>query len=474
MLMFLHLKSYSIIFEVNKTKTFKNMKKLLVLFTAALLIVACKSETEVDYALFSGKVENPTGKTIVIKGNDFDKTINLKEDGTFADTLYVASGYYSFSEGRESSAMYVQTGDNLNLTLDAKEFDESIVYTGLGSECNNFLVAKYLNNEKNGVDVPTLYAKEESNFLNEVETLKTTSNEFLSATQNLDEDFVALERKGYDYDYLLNLQQYKGYHTYFAKKEDVEVSEAFTKPFEGFDYANETEYKNFSAYKRIVQNHYSEAIDESEDASAIFEELKVMNAPTIKEDLAKSLNYKIRPTNEKNEILYNGILALSSDAEFKEKLTAKYDKVKLLAKGMPSPVFANYENHKGGETSLDDLKGKYVYIDVWATWCGPCKREIPFLKEVESNYHGKNIEFVSTSIDKAKDHEAWVNMVKDKALGGMQLFADNDWKSQFVLDYAIQGIPRFILVDPEGNILSADAPRPSDPKLVKLFEELKI
>jgi len=65
-------------------------------------------------------------------------------------------------------------------------------------------------------------------------------------------------------------------------------------------------------------------------------------------------------------------------------------------------------------------------------------------------------------------------MVNDKALGGVQLFADNDWKSKFVQDYAIEGIPRFILIDPEGNIVTADAPRPSNPKLVDLFEELGI
>jgi len=143
-----------------------------------------------------------------------------------------------------------------------------------------------------------------------------------------------------------------------------------------------------------------------------------------------------------------------------------------LPKGAPSPVFENYENHKGGTTSLADLKGKYVYIDVWATWCGPCKAEIPFLKEVENDYHGKNIEFVSVSIDQMKDHEKWIAMVNDKELGGIQVFADSDWSSKFVTDYYISGIPRFILVDDEGNIVSPDAPRPSNPKLRELLDEL--
>ena len=145
-----------------------------------------------------------------------------------------------------------------------------------------------------------------------------------------------------------------------------------------------------------------------------------------------------------------------------------------LYKGAPSPKFEDYENYAGGTTSLDDLKGKYVYVDVWATWCGPCKAEIPSLKKVEAQYHGKNIEFVSLSIDKMKDHDAWRKMIKDKELGGVQVFADNDWKSQFVVDYKIKGIPRFILIDPNGNVVTPDAPRPSNSKLVTLFEELEI
>lgn len=146
----------------------------------------------------------------------------------------------------------------------------------------------------------------------------------------------------------------------------------------------------------------------------------------------------------------------------------------VLAKGNKSPKFVGYENFKGGTTSLDDLKGKYVYVDVWATWCGPCKAEIPFLKEVEKAYQGKNIAFVSMSVDVAKDHDKWKQMVEEKELGGIQIIAANDWKSEFVQAYKITGIPRFILIDPKGNIVSPDAPRPSSKELIPLFDELKI
>ena len=149
-----------------------------------------------------------------------------------------------------------------------------------------------------------------------------------------------------------------------------------------------------------------------------------------------------------------------------------------LPEGAASPAFNDYENFNGETTSLKDLEGKYVYIDVWATWCGPCIAEIPALKKLEADYHDKNISFVSISIDDAKRHggsfekahEKWKTMVREEELGGIQLFAPDGWESGFIKDYQIYGIPRFILVDPEGNIVSASAPRPSSDRLRELFE----
>ncbi|MGV8946789.1 MAG: redoxin family protein [Lutibacter sp.] len=151
-----------------------------------------------------------------------------------------------------------------------------------------------------------------------------------------------------------------------------------------------------------------------------------------------------------------------------------HESLATLAKGKVSPAFADYENHKGGKTSLANLKGKYVYIDVWATWCAPCIAEIPFLKALEKEYDGKNIQFVSISVDKPDAHETWKNMVTAEQLGGIQLFADKNFESQFILDYNINSIPRFLMIDAAGNIVDADAPRPSDPKLKELFTELGI
>jgi len=198
-------------------------------------------------------------------------------------------------------------------------------------------------------------------------------------------------------------------------------------------------------------------------------EAKVSEAKSLLKgykDDASGLDSIIEKMDTRNDEMFFGYIESNY-----EKMHAN---VVRFAKGKASPKFVNYENIKGGTTSLDDLKGKYVYLDIWATWCAPCKAEIPHLKALEKEFHGKNIEFVSISVDKPEAHKTWVKMVKDEALSGIQLFADKDFESDFIAEYGINAIPRFILLDPNGNIVDSDADRPSNPKLKELLLELGI
>ncbi|SEA60281.1 Thiol-disulfide isomerase or thioredoxin [Psychroflexus halocasei] len=151
------------------------------------------------------------------------------------------------------------------------------------------------------------------------------------------------------------------------------------------------------------------------------------------------------------------------------------DQLKMNEKvgvGKESPLFEDYMNYDGGTSSLKDFRGSYVYIDMWATWCVPCLYEIPFMKKIEEQYKNDNIKFLAVSLDKKEDEQKWRDLIEKRNLHGTQLLADNAMESQFVKDYFIYGIPRFILLDPEGRIVSADAPRPSEDKLKELFDSL--
>ncbi|MCX7549446.1 TlpA family protein disulfide reductase [Xanthomarina sp. F2636L] len=344
------------------------MKKIIFLLSA-IAVISCQEEPK-DYVTFSGKITNKSSDSIVLRTRDYSKTIKVNDDGTFSDTLKVETGIYNFFDGNESTNLFLKNGFDINVTLDTKEFDETISYTGTGSEHSNFLAERSLKEEKL-LDMDELASISEMEDLDKaLDNIKTELNEFYASKTGIDSSLINSGLKEIE----PMLKFYKGY-------------------------------------------------------------------------LADAINLK-----------------------------------KDLPAGAPSPTFVDYENVDGTTTSLEDLRGKYTYIDVWATWCGPCKAEIPSLKALEKEYHGKNIHFVSLSIDDDRSHggswdkarEDWKAMIADKELSGIQLFAPEGWQTPFIKEYKINGIPRFILIDPAGNVVTPDAPRPSSEKLKELFNSLEI
>lgn len=341
--------------------------KNIVLFIAVLAFVSCKNEPK-DFVTFSGKITDKNSDSIVIKKGDYSKTIAVSEDGTFSDTLKVNTNTYSLFDGVEYATLFLKNGFDIYMTLDTKMFDQSIQFSGTGSEHSNFIADKYRLNEK-------LF--------------------------NLDELIVL---------------------------DSVQRAQKFAS----------------------ISNEMTEFYD---------------SHPTVDTSITNSGAATIERTINSYDSYIGRVQALKRE----------------MPKGSMSPAFEAYENFNGEKTSLADLKGKYVYVDVWATWCGPCKVEIPYLQEVENKYHGKNIAFVSISVDDPKRNgswekanENWRKMVEEEELGGIQLFAPQGFQSQFIKDYKINGIPRFILIDPKGNIVDASAPRPSSKQLINLFNEENI
>ena len=151
-------------------------------------------------------------------------------------------------------------------------------------------------------------------------------------------------------------------------------------------------------------------------------------------------------------------------------VTAKRNSIDGL-KGIVAPDF-EYQNQFGAKVKRSAFKGKYMYIDIWATWCAPCKTEIPHLQRAIQKYNNKAIEFISISVDELKDLPKWEAYVIDQKLSGTQVIADRDWKSAWIQAFAIDAIPRFIIIDRDGIVLDADAPRPSSPLFHKKLDVL--
>lgn len=116
-------------------------------------------------------------------------------------------------------------------------------------------------------------------------------------------------------------------------------------------------------------------------------------------------------------------------------------------------------------------KGKFTYVDFWATWCGPCRAETPHMVERIAEFAGKNIDFVSISVD--EDVEAWKKMSKEE-VKWQSYIVPADAKDDFNAKYHINAIPRFSIFDPDGKIIQIDSFRPSDPDFAAKMAEFGV
>jgi thiol-disulfide isomerase/thioredoxin len=130
---------------------------------------------------------------------------------------------------------------------------------------------------------------------------------------------------------------------------------------------------------------------------------------------------------------------------------------------MPAKNFEFFDA-EGKLYTLESFKGKMLFIDFWASWCGPCKMQMPFFKELEELYKGKEIVFAKVSLDTSAD--AWLKGVESESLKGVVLHARKAFRDPFVSAYGISSIPRFMLIDAEGRVISDNMPKPQEKKEV--------
>ena len=153
----------------------------------------------------------------------------------------------------------------------------------------------------------------------------------------------------------------------------------------------------------------------------------------------------------------------------KQAYQKKEDELTVYAKGAPAYNFT-LNDTKDQSVSLSDFKGKVVVMDVWAMWCAPCLTEKPFFQKVEDAFKDRDdIVFIGVSHDGLTRREVWKKFVEKKGWKNIELLANyNESIGEY---YKIEGIPRFMIFDKEGRIVTVDAPRPSNPEFKKLIEQ---
>lgn len=151
------------------------------------------------------------------------------------------------------------------------------------------------------------------------------------------------------------------------------------------------------------------------------------------------------------------------NTEKREKIMKQVNDLLALAPGTPAADLTLLDIN-GKKSKLSDLRGKNIYIDVWATWCGPCVAEIPFVEKLQEKYkESKNLEFVSLSVD--DNIEAWKAKINADKPVWKNFVTEDGFMGEVNKKYHISAIPRFMLIDKNGNIVTLNAPRPSSKEI---------
>ena len=309
------------------------------------------------------------------------------------------------------------------------------------------------------------------------QSMQAIAQQYTEILKNLPADFATKEEKANRYQQLAIVSEYLLNHHKYTEEEAPAIKE-LQDLCTAVDLDNATDFNDYPEYQILVQNIfkwriYSHKVQyEFDDPwGKILADFKALKSENIKQALAPLIIEGVSPTSATatNEEIIALVKQLVKDNDLLNTLSKHIDLVNKLKAGQPFPALPALTDLNDKEVKYEQLplKGKLLFIDIWATYCPDCRKELPALETLQEDYKTEPITFVSISVD--RDKEAWKAMVKEKKLCGIHLYASPETKELFKELYDLRSIPRYMLIDEKGNIINANLPMPSDKNLKELI-----
>ena len=419
------------------------------------------------------KSKKTVNNVVLLQAPAFDTIMTMPvTGGKFhgATTTLLEPGIYYVQAGSYRREVFFGSNDSLFLDLSVNEMGTEEKLTGTRIAENEYM-------SKNRIDYPSQLTDYAYNLkpaaysiavreswedgIKKIDKFKTIDNLKPRA------DFIAAQKKLLAFK-LVNLldNYYPQVHAVYYPNDSLKYPksvERLRKEANGND-SSLAMYADFRSYLTAQLRSKSGRND-----SLFYASLAALPGGKIKDyvlfDVVQNEVFRMRDSF-KRDLYFRQVTNAVSNVSLQNSLLQKQARLQSLGRGRKAPPFSA-EAINATDFDLTKLANRYVVLDVWATWCAPCKKEAPYFEELADKYTSEQLAFVSVSIDENKN--AWRMEAAGNRAKVLQLWAKNA-NEDFSKSFAVSSIPRYMLIDPKGNIVNADLPPPSDPQFEAILQ----
>lgn len=439
----------------------------LILTIACALCAACQSPKPTETVHLKGQLvemgTNPVtmayNGTASMLGDSRDILIHTDENGYF-DTLITLKEPTYFNISRNT--LYLTPGDDMTVHITTN--NKEATFQGIGAQANNYM--KYRLFPKGGSYIEggnnLRGSFEETKAL--VDSLAEIRKNELAHLDSVSEEFKQLENARIQADVLNSYLSYLSYASAYSRDTDRETIRQQYEEFKQkitpytqamFPSLMDERFLNVAVVRDVLHNLFDER-------NAAWTER--LNIPARTQELYEAYKHVSLLRRQADKATIDSVETFIASMQYPDLANELNLKVKQVSQLLPGkPAFdMKLTNVEGNVHRLSEFKGKVLYLDFWATWCGPCIQESPYFEALSKEYAGKDIVFIPISQD--TNQKAWKGYLETHKKELPQYNSvDNTARTNWQIFY----IPRFVVIDKDFNIADAYAPVPSDKEAIK-------
>src|SRR5688572_803418 len=388
----------------------------------------------------------------------------------------IPAGVYSFRLGAINQKIFFGNKDSLFLKVKIDGINNRVTSSGTRNPENEYLrngsdndlgSDKYMLERYGSEMKPKVFAAEVMRLWNEevdnLDNFKTADN------LKPNNDFIALQKKLLSLYYIKLLDgKYAQWFRIYNPTETLEFPKSVDAIRNAVNY-NDSTLLSYSVYRDNIADYYQQKykLNPSNDTAYISKVATVLPASTLRDYLVfnkiKGLVGRTRDSASREMLIAKYLPVISQQKTQQQILTLNYI-LNSLTRGSTAPDFITTALNKD-TFSLKNFKGRYVVIDIWATWCRTCTAQSAVFEKIAEEYTSPAVAFVALSIDDSR--WAWQDEASQRSLSVLHLRSIN--KDLFSRSYGVDYMPRYILIDPDGKILYAQLPKPSNPAFTEIL-----